>query len=108
MDPTAMDFNGDVGYYPLHLGLKTLQNSMLAPVCSSWVNINQGKAGRSKAFPLGNRGHEYIRGANKMVARAILLVHLFVALGVCFVLEQPCGSLMQCHPRFQDLLRSHV
>jgi hypothetical protein len=109
MDSTAMDFNGDAGYcYALHVGLKTLQNVMLAPVCSSWVNINQGTAGRSKAFPLGDRRHEYVKGANKMVTRTILLIHLFAALGVCFVLEQPCGSLMQWHPRFQDLLRSHV
>jgi hypothetical protein len=85
MDP-LMDFNSDAGFaYAVHLALKTLENSMLAPVCSSWVNINQGTAGRNKAFPLGDRRHLYVQGANLMVIRGLSmgLVGMVLVKGSC-------------------------
>ena len=42
-----------------------------------------------------------------MVERCILIVLLYMSKGVFFVLEQPRGSSMEFHPKFQWLLAKH-
>ena len=38
-----------------------------------------------------------------MVSRVVLLLHIMIAKNVFFVLEQPSSSVMQFHPRLQQL-----
>ena len=39
-----------------------------------------------------------------MVSRLVLLLYIAASNGVMFVVEQPKGSLLQYHPRFQQLM----
>ena len=48
----------------------------------------------------------HVREANVMVSRVVLLLILVGALGKFWMLEQPSGSMMVNHPRFQELLGS--
>ena len=50
--------------------------------------------------------YQRVREANTMVARCVMLCLLLSARGVCWVLEQPVNSMLQYHPRFQQLLSS--
>ena len=78
----------------------------MAPVCSSWLNINAGTSGRSWAFPMGNwRIHSYVHEANVMVSRVALHCILMSALGIPFFVEQPKGSMMEAHPRFKWIIK---
>ena len=104
-DPDTMNMVGGLGYVnAIHLAtrLKRLAQSVLAPVCSSWVPINMGTSCRSVLNPLGNRSLSYVKQANIMVSRTVLLVWSLVAMGVLVILEQPMNSLMQNHPRFKQ------
>ena len=47
----------------------------------------------------------FVTYGNLMVSRCIALIHLAAARGLVWVLEQPSSSLMQYHPRFQQLIR---
>ena len=62
-------------------------------------------SGRSTSRPMGDTSREYVRDANRMVSRTVLICWLLMSLGVLVILEQPRGSLMELHPRFQSLLR---
>ena len=42
-----------------------------------------------------------------MVSRTIMILEVLVALGVAWLLEQPVGSLMICHPRFEAFCLKH-
>ena len=44
--------------------------------------------------------------ANVMVARMMLLLLLLDCMGVLWVVEQPAGSLMQVHARFESLIET--
>ena len=108
-----MDINSQVGFsVALRMMLRLRRNKgsivWLAPVCSSWTWTNRGTSLRSPLDPEGNTEHKYIRDANLMVSRTILLVELAIALGVTFFLEQPMNSLMKFHARFQTLLARHL
>eukprot|EP00969_Alexandrium_andersonii_P028323 1237042-Alexandrium_andersonii.AAC.1 len=39
-----------------------------------------------------------------MVAKLCMLIELFRALGVVWLVEQPANSLLECHPRWQRLI----
>jgi hypothetical protein len=84
--------------------LQTDLGSLLAPVCSSYVWINVGTSGRTITRPEGDITRKYVRDANTMVSRVILLLWIHEARGTCWILEQPEGSLMQHHARFQELM----
>ena len=102
----SMDMLHPLGYvHATHQALRTLENAILAPVCSSWVPVNLGTSKRTKAHPLGDTSLQYVRSANTMVSRTLQLLWMFSCFGVCWLLEQPCGSLMQHHPAFQRLLK---
>ncbi len=77
----------------------------MAPVCSSWTFLNRGTSGRHRSMPLGRFClHEYVREANVMVSRCTLLAWAALAVGAFYCLEQPAGSLLQYHPRWQQLI----
>lgn len=48
---------------------------LLATVCSSWVHINCGTSRRSQLFPEGREDLEYVRQANTMASRKLVLVY---------------------------------
>ena len=78
---------------------------MLAPVCSSWVFVNQSIAKRRTTRPLGDPQVPSVYCANVMVTRTLLLQLIFMARGIFTCLEQPAGSLMEHHPLFQRFVR---
>jgi len=99
---------GDLGY--LNHVMKIVQTDvgvLFAPVCSSFGGINRATSKRSKAKPLGNQSLKYIKDANLMATRVVLLMWLCTATGLAFVLEQPQGSTLEMNPRFQEYMRKH-
>ena len=81
---------------------------VLAPVCSSFSWMCRYSTGRSITFPLGNEAFTSVAEANMLVSRTIMILSLIIARGCVFVLEQPLGSIMPQHPRFQQFLADHV
>ena len=90
------------------LNTKIAGLNLFAVVCSSWTWMNRGTSQRSQLSPLGNTAHEYVRRANLMTARVILLMRLALACGQACVLENPASSLIEFHPRFQAFLVDYV
>ena len=76
--------------------------SLSAPVCSTWVYLARSSTGRSAGWPAGF-DNSTCRNANVMVARACLMIAICCAKQVWWLLEQPSGSLLELHPRFQEL-----
>ena len=110
-DPKTMAILSPVGFVnAVHLATKIkhpLAMPLLAPEWSSWAPINMGASGRPTLNPLGNRKFKYVRSANIMVSRVVLLLWLFVALGVFAAVEQPVNSLMQRRPRMKHCIISN-
>ncbi len=107
-------------------------------VCSSWIFLNRGTSKRSKTAPLGDTTHRYVRSANRMVSRCMLLVRLCRAQQVVarvagastaytsvlrrfcvlvlaatlaqvgVVIENPVSTLIHAHPRFDAWLSDAV
>ncbi|CAE7829649.1 unnamed protein product [Symbiodinium sp. CCMP2592] len=104
-----MDINSPAGFgLAIWLILQGRPNAffcLLAPVCSSWVLTNTGTSQRSIAFAEGNSNLAYVRAANQMTSRTVLLAVLITALGGTFMIEQPGSSLMRYYFRMQWLFR---
>ena len=81
---------------------------VLAPVCRTWSWMSRHSSGRSPLEPLGTGKCPAADEGNEMVSKIVLLMKLIISRGSIFVLEQPHGSLLPEHPRFQDFLRHHV
>lgn len=103
------DINSDIGFLLTlkeYLRLKPdLAGALMAPVCSTFVNLNMGFSKRSLHRPLGDISQAKIQNANLMVSRVMLLCWLLASIGVCFWLEQPSGSWMEKLPRFMQLCK---
>jgi len=97
-DRDNFDFMGDHGFancISLALAMEMGGVSVNAPVCSSWVFMSRHSTGRSSWRPLGNRAFENVSTANAMISRMVLLLMVYSSLGICWILEQPAGSLLQ-------------
>ena len=81
---------------------------LLAPVCSSFSWMSRYSTGRNVNEPLGHSWSPSATEGNLLVARTILLLRLIVARGCVYILEQPLGSIMPEHPRFQQFLREYI
>lgn len=90
----------------LHKLLEVDLVALMAPVCSTWCQLNRWTSQRTASRPLG-RSSRVNNNANCMVSRVMLCVWLCVATGTCFILEQPARSFMEHHPRFLELFRTH-
>jgi hypothetical protein len=102
LDDPAQDILSSVGFIlAVRMLLQVRGRGILhfATVCSSWVMINRSTSGRSPYCPLGDTAHQYVRDANVMVSRSMLLALFGLALGHDWALEQPSSSLMFFHPR---------
>ena len=75
-------------------------------MCSSWVWCNLATSGRTLLSPCGKQGQAGVDQGNLQVSRLVILCMIAVARGCDFIIEQPAGSIMFSHPRFQQLLRS--
>jgi len=110
IDPVGNNIMGTVGWLcacVLTLKLKPGSQVNTAPVCSSWTWMNRATSGRSAVFPLGNKHVKSVAVANAMVSRQVLLLYSWTAAGHFWMLEQPCGSLLEYHPRLQQFLKEH-
>jgi type IV secretory pathway TrbD component len=108
LDPEGFDFMGDIGFCNailLSLSLEPGGKGLAAPVCSSYSWMSRHTTGRRKHRPLGHRRFVKVVRANTMVARVILQIWVWQALGIWWVVEQPGRSVMEYHPRFQELFR---
>jgi hypothetical protein len=107
-DPVYQSLNSDMGFVAaIHYNLKIACGGgfLAAPVCSSWVWVNRATAGRSISQPLGKWRHPYVHRANIQVSRLVILCWMAMARGLMWVVEQPKGSLLEHHPRWQELTR---
>ena len=107
----AQDFCSDNGFalaVLLALKVEPAGAALAAPVCSSWIVLNVGTSGRAPHRPLGNAWLPYVAEANMMITRLVLLLLIFSSKSVWWVVEQPCNSMMQHHPRWQWLMRTMV
>lgn len=91
---------------------------LVAPVCSSFVFMrfgcivlrvrvhprNRGTSQRSATNPVGEERHQSVRTGNILLCRTLVIIWIAQALGCHWVLEQPKGSVMELHPRFQEVL----
>lgn len=68
------------------------------PPCGSWVFINKATSRRSPRRIFGDCSRPYIRAANTITTRWILLAVICVARSVEWLTEQPRGSLMPACP----------
>ena len=57
---------------------------LLATVCSSWIHLNRGTSKRSQICPEGDRSRLYVRQANMMVSR-ILVLSIQKYCSICFM-----------------------
>jgi hypothetical protein len=60
--------------------------------------------GRDFADPMGYDDRERVAGANQMISRVVVIMLVCVARRLTFVVEQPSGSLMSRHTRWQYVL----
>ncbi|CAK0861834.1 unnamed protein product [Prorocentrum cordatum] len=106
--PVMNDILSDIGFAEaVRVALNTAVAGccVLGPACSSWVHLSMGSSGRRKWRPLGDQKKLFVKKANLMVSRVILLVRILHSRGVFWVLEQPMSSLMVHHPRFQEAIK---
>ena len=78
--------------------------SSWATKCSSWIYLVRASSGRSALEPLGDTTKEWVRKANTMVARNVLLMAMASCLLVSWLHEQPKSSCMSV-TKFADWLR---
>ena len=89
------------------LAVRQMGIVLMAPVCSSWCWLNRYTSGRDRHNWAGDVTKKSVREANMMVARCILLLKLVIAKGCVFVIEQPLGSILDAHERFQQFIGEH-
>jgi hypothetical protein len=97
-----MTTNGFIHAAHMTMRMKDIANGVLAPVCSSWTKLNKGTSCRSKDSPNGNTRLAYVREANCMVSRTMILVWMQSACKNFVVVEQPITSYMQYYGRFKE------
>lgn len=57
---------------------------------------------------MGNEGYEFVALGNLFLSRLVLAIWLCFSRGIRWVVEQPEGSSLPHHPRFQLILRIGV
>ena len=105
-NPQLYDFTSAKGFalaVALCLSLRAGGFLLAAPVCSSWVWLNRGTSLRCEFCPLGMGPNTQM--ANGMVSKLAVLLRIVSPLQALWVFEQPAGSLMQLHPRMQDIFK---
>ena len=80
--------------------VKTSGLAVLAPVCASFSSMSRYQSKRSPRTPLGDDTRLWVKEANVMAARVVLLLWLAQALQIPYIVEQPGGSLLSAFPRF--------
>jgi len=80
---------------------KQLRESSSGSLLSANALRTYGKAIPSWINHLNTQ--EFVREGNLMCVRTTLIMWLQLAVGIMCILEQPCGSLFEEHPRFKQL-----
>lgn len=107
-DPIFNDLLSPPGFaYALHAACRVREGglAMLAPVCSSWVWMCMASSKRTRARPMGDLRLPWVRDANRMVSRVVLILYILSARRVLWILEQPSSSMLQYHVRFQEFMK---
>ncbi|CAE7639101.1 unnamed protein product [Symbiodinium sp. CCMP2592] len=76
--------------------------------CSSWCGMNRATSGRSPSSSTGYSHAPTVQAGNRMLERVYLLCLLVVALGGCYILEQPAGSAVEYYPSWRRLCTSLI
>ncbi len=82
---------GRVGFHMSRASVAILRSSYTAGR-DTWNNF------------LGNTGYEFVRTGNLLACRLVLMLLVCSSKGARWVVEQPEGSSLPHHPRFQELL----
>ena len=72
-------------------------------VCASWVWLNRATSMRNAITIFGDVSKPYVREANLHVSRCALLMRLALAKRCKPVLETPATSIIEYHPRLQEI-----
>ena len=72
--------------------------------CSSWVWMSRSGTHRSSEFPEGDEKNLKVREANEVRDCIVFLMLLLHFTGRCFVIEQPCSSLLNASVPFEMAL----
>ena len=71
-----------------------------------WLELrSRYTSGRTPINPLGNVGYHYVMQGNVLLSRVIIIILICSAKKVRWLLEQPSGSCVSDHPRWQWLLQ---
>ena len=100
----GMNFLGHAGFaLSILTVMKLMPNGvvLLAPQCSSWVVASRGTSRRSFINPMGFEGYKFVTDGNQMIARLVLLLMVVIAKCGIYVIENPAGTLLWQHERFQ-------
>lgn len=65
---------------------------------------NSGTSKRSSTRPCGEESYESVRNGNILAVRTLIILMIAQSLGCFWLLEQPKGSMMELHPRFQEFM----
>ncbi|CAK9008773.1 unnamed protein product [Durusdinium trenchii] len=76
---------------------------LVGMVCSSFVTINKGTNKRYPYDALGDHAVSSVSQGNQLATRCALLLYSIVAMGGCFLLEQPRSSMLSWHPRIREV-----
>ena len=109
-EPTMQDMCTVRGFLlAFYISHRIKQHAMQhwATVCSSWSWVNRKTSERSWSSPLGNECLQYVVDANLMVSRVSFLILYNLCRDVDFIHENPLGSIIEAHPRWQWLWHLH-
>lgn len=107
-DGSMFDVISPAGQYlVLHalMRLKLGAGLLAAPVCSTWIWLTRNSTLRGVDRPLGYSRVSGVKEANVQAAFLALVALICEAKGIVWVIEQPQGSLFECHPRWQWLMQ---
>ena len=107
-DPFSQDTKCPKGFCnALHMALTVHPHSLThwACVCSSWIWLCRSQTLRSAFYPLGDSSQGFVKDANTMVSKMVV-IWLVLLMRQCLVLlEQPGSSVMDYHPRIMEMTR---
>lgn len=88
--------------------LKLKPKGLLAggPPCGSWIWINRSTSKRSRNRIFGDCARDYVKAANAITTRFVILAFIAIARGCELLVEQPAGSIMRDYPYMQFLAMS--
>ena len=85
-------------------GCRVFLNSLLGLVPGGHLGAtlrSRATSGRTIIHPLGNWGYDFVARGNLLLARVMVILLICSYKQVRFLLEQPAGSCLALHPRWE-------